>query len=184
MFQDPWFTPLITAGVCVSVAWLINYRREAKLLKALSCAISKVKESQLEVQRISSEKQISDGQLAQKTRDLEDMRSAYHGMLSHFETANFPILCIDASGRIYDWNSKAEEITGYSKAEAIGSVFLSMVSDNEQSGVKQILDDIIAESTHTGEHSHRNLEFTLKTKRKQKLWILLNATSFTRHSTK
>ena len=55
-----------------------------------------------------------------KRKKLEDLKGAVTKELTQLiDTANAPIFGIDKNGNINEWNQKTEEITGYSKEEAL-----------------------------------------------------------------
>ncbi|HEX5364536.1 MAG TPA: PAS domain S-box protein [Gallionella sp.] len=60
---------------------------------------------------------------------LEDaLQEAVHRNQVMMETVNDAIVCIDQAGIIYLWNLKAEEMFGYSAAEAIGQDLHSLIT--------------------------------------------------------
>eukprot|EP00929_Paragymnodinium_shiwhaense_P080219 TRINITY_DN4181_c1_g1_i1.p1 TRINITY_DN4181_c1_g1~~TRINITY_DN4181_c1_g1_i1.p1 ORF type:complete len:2022 (+),score=462.95 TRINITY_DN4181_c1_g1_i1:170-6235(+) len=88
------------------------------------------------------------------------------------DSANAPILGIDRSGNVTEWNRKAACISGYSKAETLGKplvkTFISEEYRDEVHGVLQAALD---------GNETANYEFPLFTKNGERREILLNATS-------
>ena len=60
--------------------------------------------------------------LAEKNKELEDLKTSHQNMLSPFipETSRSIIISVDSSGKITDLNDYASEIFGYSKEDLIG----------------------------------------------------------------
>ncbi len=127
-----------------------------------------------EKNRIKEEKRIVETE-AQK---LEQEKDALGIELTQLiDTANAPIFGIDKKGNITEWNQKAEEITGYSKAEVKGKSFVETYITQEYKGsVKDVLDRALV-----GDET-ANYEVPIYSKHGQRIMVLLNAT--TRRNTK
>ncbi|CAK0869931.1 unnamed protein product [Prorocentrum cordatum] len=88
------------------------------------------------------------------------------------DTANAPILGIDTDGRVTEWNQKAADLSGYSRAEAIGKAFVEVfISEKFRAEVSQVLTMALA-GTDTA-----NYAFPLFTRDGRRREISLNATA-------
>jgi PAS domain S-box-containing protein len=87
------------------------------------------------------------------------------------ETINALIIGIDIGGFIIEWNNYAEDLTGYSKSEALARHFTELFVNVKS---QDILFRIISE-TMTG-HVVSNRELPVITKSLQRLNLLINAT--------
>ncbi|MDG2305300.1 MAG: PAS domain S-box protein, partial [Candidatus Binatia bacterium] len=57
------------------------------------------------------------------------------------DTANAPIIGIDAEGRVNEWNQTAARITGFDKAEVLGRNLVNdFITDDYKAAVKEVLD--------------------------------------------
>eukprot|EP00930_Biecheleria_cincta_P101742 TRINITY_DN933_c0_g2_i2.p1 TRINITY_DN933_c0_g2~~TRINITY_DN933_c0_g2_i2.p1 ORF type:complete len:2380 (-),score=509.92 TRINITY_DN933_c0_g2_i2:507-7646(-) len=88
------------------------------------------------------------------------------------ETANAPIFGIDTEGNISEWNKKTAEITGFPKAEALGT---NLVNNFIQHDYKQSVREVLYKALEGEETS--NYELPLFTKGGTERHILLNATA-------
>ena len=88
------------------------------------------------------------------------------------DTANAPIIGIDAYGCVNEWNNKAGQITGYSKAEVMGRYLVrDFIIDEYKVAVNVVLSKALQ-----GEETE-NFEFPFITKTGQRVEVLLNATT-------
>jgi len=87
-------------------------------------------------------------------------------------TANAPIFGVDKEGLINEWNRKAEEITGYSKNEAIGRNLVEEFLAIEFKGAVQ---EVLNQAMQGNETA--NYRFPLFTKSGERIDILLNSTT-------
>ncbi|EKX46591.1 hypothetical protein GUITHDRAFT_45786, partial [Guillardia theta CCMP2712] len=112
-------------------------------------------------QDITERKQVEE----EKTRVAQELQT-------FIDTANAPIFGIDANGLVNEWNNKAAEITGYSKAEVLGRNLVEVYITQEfRPSVKKVLDDALLGKEKS------NFEFPLFTKDKRRVEVLLNATT-------
>ena len=87
-------------------------------------------------------------------------------------TANAPIIGIDAEGKLNEWNQTAVTITGFSKKDVMGHELVDyFIMDEYKESVKQVLTNAL-QGIETS-----NYEFPLHAKDGKLLTILLNATS-------
>jgi len=101
----------------------------------------------------------------EKTRVAQELQT-------FIDTANAPIFGIDAKGRVNEWNNKAAEITGFTSSEVVGRDLVEDFIDEEyRTSVKNVLDNALQ-----GREA-ANFEFPLYTKSKQRVDVLLNATT-------
>ena len=88
------------------------------------------------------------------------------------DTANAPIIGIDSSGHINEWNQSAEKLTGFRKDEAMGRDLVGeFITDDYKAAVREVLDRALL-GIETS-----NYEFPLFTKSGKEIYLLLNATS-------
>lgn len=88
------------------------------------------------------------------------------------DTANAPIIGIDADGLINEWNQTAARLTGYSKREAFGRHLVEhFISEDAKDSVRRVLDRALL-----GEET-ANYEIPLRTKEGEQIHLLLNATT-------
>jgi len=93
-------------------------------------------------------------------------------LTSLIDTANAPIFGIDAEGNITEWNQAAENITGFSKEDAMGhDLVAEFITEDYKASVKKVLDEAL-EGKETS-----NYEFPLYTKSGDKVDVLLNSTT-------
>ncbi|KAJ1467924.1 PAS fold-domain-containing protein, partial [Baffinella frigidus] len=106
-----------------------------------------------------------------KKVEMEKTRVAQE-LQTFIDTANAPIFGIDENGLVNEWNNKAVEITGFSREEVFGQD-LVMVYITEE-----FRDQVsIVFSNALGGEETANFEFPLFTKDKQRVEVLLNATT-------
>ncbi|MDM8565652.1 circadian clock protein KaiC [Candidatus Halobeggiatoa sp. HSG11] len=86
--------------------------------------------------------------------------------------ANAPVFGVDTDGNINEWNKKTETLTGYTKDEVEGK---NLVEEFITDDYKQAVKDVLDKSLQGNETA--NYELPLFTKTKQRLVILLNATT-------
>lgn len=87
------------------------------------------------------------------------------------ETANAPIFGVDREGRVTEWNRKAAEISGYTKAETSGQKLVKhFIHHMYQRSVQNVLDKALQAKEVA------NFEFPLYTKSGERRDVLLNAT--------
>jgi len=88
------------------------------------------------------------------------------------DTANAPIFGIDVRGFVNEWNNKTEQITGYSRQEAMGKPLVStFIVKNLRESVQLVMDDALKGN----ETSNYELEF--RTKSREIRHLLVNATT-------
>ena len=88
------------------------------------------------------------------------------------DTANAPIIGIDAHGLINEWNQTAARLTGYSKYEVMGQDLVErFISDESRLSVQRVLKKALE-----GEDT-ANYEIPLRTKHGDTIHLLLNATT-------
>jgi len=88
------------------------------------------------------------------------------------DTANAPIIGIDAAGAVNEWNQTAARITGFSKDEALGQ---NLVETFITEDFKAAVDEVLKKALEGEETS--NYEFPLFTKEGERIHLLLNATA-------
>merc|ERR1740117_1125786 len=112
-------------------------------------------------QDITSRKQVGD-ELAVVATDLRLL----------IDSANAPIIGIDAFGCVNEWNNKAAEITGYTQAEVTGRYLVrDFIIDEYKVAVNSVLSKALQ-----GKETD-NFEFPFITKSGQRVEVLLNATT-------
>ena len=88
------------------------------------------------------------------------------------DSANAPIIGIDAHGCVNEWNNKAAEITGYPKEEVMGRYLVrDFIIDEYKIAVNAVLTKAL-QGMETD-----NFEFPFITKSGQRVEVLLNATT-------
>ena len=88
------------------------------------------------------------------------------------DTANAPIIGIDADGLVNEWNQTAARITGYSKEEVLGQDLVeNFITDEYKQSVGNVLDAALKGTEAS------NFEFPLYTKGGDRVQVLLNATT-------
>ena len=97
--------------------------------------------------------------------------SQQQDLLRLIATANAPIIGIDRNSCINEWNQKAATLTGFSREEAMGKPLVEeFIEQPAQASVQAVLDDALQGTPNDNYH------FFLKTRSKQPLQIILNAT--------
>ena len=92
-------------------------------------------------------------------------------LLRLIDTANAPIIGIDAENCVNEWNQKAVALTGFSREEAMGERLVDRFIEPEaQASVQEVLDDALQG------RPNENYRFILMTKERRVLQVLLNAT--------
>eukprot|EP00928_Gymnodinium_smaydae_P004211 TRINITY_DN11461_c0_g1_i3.p1 TRINITY_DN11461_c0_g1~~TRINITY_DN11461_c0_g1_i3.p1 ORF type:complete len:1936 (+),score=506.74 TRINITY_DN11461_c0_g1_i3:44-5809(+) len=87
------------------------------------------------------------------------------------DTANAPIFGIDTKGMVTEWNAKATEVSGYSKAETIGRHLVhTFIHLEYRSSVSNVLEQALAGKEVA------NFELPLFTRDGKRREVLLNAT--------
>ncbi|KAK3273789.1 hypothetical protein CYMTET_17988 [Cymbomonas tetramitiformis] len=110
---------------------------------------------------------ITERKLAEE--ELERMAQDLRALI---DTANAPIFGIDKDGFVNEWNNKAAEITKFSQKEVMGrSLVDDFITVEYKTEVKGVL-DLALKGVETA-----NFEFPLFTKDKQRVEVLLNATT-------
>ena len=101
------------------------------------------------------------------------LRAIEHDDLARLlDTANAPIIGIDALGKINEWNQSAERITGFTKEDAMGHDLVeTFITDDHKEPVRDVLVRALA-----GDETS-NYEFPLLTKSGETVHLLLNATT-------
>jgi len=111
-------------------------------------------------------------------QDITEMRTAMaeqqriaDGLARFIQTANAPIFGVDVTGRVTEWNRKAEEVSGFTKEEALGQMLIDeFIAEENRYQVHCAL-----ERAWQGDES-ANFEMMLVSKDGSKVEILLNAT--------
>lgn len=92
-------------------------------------------------------------------------------LLRLIASANAPIIGIDAGYRVNEWNEKAVSLTGFTRDEVMGRPLVEeFIEPQTQASVRSVLENALK-----GEPTDA-YEFTLMTKDRQPLQMLLNAT--------
>lgn len=100
----------------------------------------------------------------------ENLRIA-NDLTTLIDTANAPIFGVDRNGCVNEWNQKAAEITGFAKNEALGKEFTrTFVAKDQMVFVGDVV-NLALEGQAT-----ENFEFSLYTRDRSQVDILLNAT--------
>jgi len=88
------------------------------------------------------------------------------------DSANAPIIGIDAQGNVNEWNQTAARITGFAKEEALGhNLVETFITEDFKASVSEVLDKAL------GGEETSNYEFPLFTKDGERIHLLLNATA-------
>ena len=95
-----------------------------------------------------------------------------HELQQLVDTANAPIFGIDVDGNVNEWNNKTEEITGYSREEAI---HMSLASTFIVPKLRQSVQDVLDRAPKGFETSNYELEFL--TTSNEIRYLLLNVTT-------
>jgi PAS domain S-box-containing protein len=102
----------------------------------------------------------------------KEQESVARDLTQLIDTANAPILGIDAAGLVNEWNQRAEQLTGFAKIDVMGKDLVAgFITDDYKASVKEVLDKALQ-----GEES-ANYEFPLFTKTGDRVDVLLNSTS-------
>ena len=110
--------------------------------------------------------------IAEKERAWAESERAGAELRQLIETANAPIFGVDVTGKVNEWNKKAEDITGYAKAEVLGAdLVASFIAPEQKEAVQAVLSRALA-SEETS-----NYELPLYTKSNERVEVLLNATT-------
>ena len=104
----------------------------------------------------------------EKVFSLSVSESVNREMHQFFTTVNTPIFGVDLHGTINEWNQATEKITGYSKSEALGSIFLDYIPSSSKEEVKKIVHDALK-----GKET-ANYEFQSISKNEKEVIILVN----------
>ncbi|MGK0342555.1 MAG: PAS domain S-box-containing protein, partial [Candidatus Azotimanducaceae bacterium] len=108
---------------------------------------------------------------AVKRLQMETERSAAE-LTQLIDTANAPIFGIDTEGRVNEWNQTAARISGFDKAQVMGRELVAdFITEEYKLSVKEVFE------TALGGKDTANFEFPLYTKDKQRVDVLLNATT-------
>ena len=106
--------------------------------------------------------------IAEKERALVEKERVGAELRQLIETANSPILGVDVTGRVNEWNAKAEAITGFSKEEALGAELVAkLIAPEQQEAVEAVL-----QKAPTGDETS-NYELPLDTKGGARVEVLL-----------
>jgi len=113
------------------------------------------------------------GQDITERKRVEVEKSRVAKELQNFiNTANAPIFGIDAEGLVNEWNNKAAEITGFTRAEVMGQSLVDVyITDEFKKPVREVLDNALKGKEEA------NFEFPLFTKDQKRVEVLLNATT-------
>lgn len=111
------------------------------------------------------------------SRERTEAKRAAEDLFGLFQTVNAPIIGIDQMGLINRWNRKAELLTGYSEAEAIGKDMVRTFVLEENAGPVQAMINRGLQGQEITSY-----EFPLVTKVGQQRQILWSATARRDHS--
>lgn len=100
----------------------------------------------------------------------ENLRIA-EDLTTLIDTANAPIFGVDKDSCVNEWNQKAAEITGFTKNQAIGQKLIQRFIAEDHKGLVKDVVDLALKGQAT-----ENFEFSLYTKDRDRVDILLNAT--------
>ena len=104
---------------------------------------------------------------------LEQLKAERREAQNLVDKANAPIFGVDVEGNINEWNEKAEEITGFKKAEVLGKHLVKQfITPEYRQSVTQVVEDALCQR-----HQASSYEFPLYTKHGMRLDIMLNATT-------
>ena len=138
------------------------------IVESFNNLMSKRKEALREKEKLERELNYENEQNIKRTAELilaNDLRQL-------IDTANAPIFGVDAQGRVNEWNLKAQEITGFTKAEVSGrDLVANFVTDDYKDAIGVILDKAL-----NGEKI-ANYESSLLTKSGNKIDVLFNAST-------
>jgi PAS domain S-box-containing protein len=138
------------------------------IVESFNNLMSKRKEALREKEKLERELNYENEQNIKRTAELilaNDLRQL-------IDTANAPIFGVDAQGRVNEWNLKAREITGFTKAEVSGrDLVANFVTDDYKDAIGVILDKAL-----NGEKI-ANYETSLLTKSGNKIDVLFNAST-------
>ncbi|CAK0908113.1 unnamed protein product, partial [Prorocentrum cordatum] len=103
---------------------------------------------------------------------LTESKTVAEDLSRLIETANAPIFGVSVDGRVTEWNTKAAELTKYSKEETMGQLLVDkFITPDYQREVQAVL-TAACQGSETA-----NFEFPLMTKDGHRIDILLNATT-------
>ena len=109
--------------------------------------------------------------ITEMSRGKQELRQVANDLTRLIDTANAPILGIDANGMVNEWNKKAAQITGFSREEVIGKHLTNtFITDEYRHAVQQVLDNALCG------RGTDNFIFPLFTKGGERVEVLLNAT--------
>ena len=108
--------------------------------------------------------------------DLEvaraEQRQSAQDLVRLIDTANAPIIGIDAGGLVNEWNQTAARLTGYGRKDAIGQDLVeNFICNESRDSVRNILTKALR-----GEETS-NYEISLHTRKGETIHLLLNATT-------
>ena len=110
--------------------------------------------------------------ITEMSRGKQELRQVANDLTRLIDTANAPILGIDANGMVNEWNKKAAQITGFSREEVIGKHLTNtFITDEYRHAVQQVLDNALCG------RGTDNFIFPLFTKGGERVEVLLNATN-------
>ena len=108
--------------------------------------------------------------ISERKKAAAEMQRLASDLTRLVDTANAPIFGIDNDGRVNEWNQTAAKITGYSKAEVMGSHLVDKyISPDYRASVSEVLSQALRGIERS------NFEFVLFTKSKSRVEVLLNA---------
>ena len=88
------------------------------------------------------------------------------------DTANAPIIGIDAHGRVNEWNQTTARLTGFTRVEVLGKDLVDeLITDDFKDSVREVLERAL-----NGQETS-NYEFPLFTKQGGRIDVLLNSTT-------
>ena len=99
-------------------------------------------------------------------QDVTQELSQQADLLRLLDTANAPIIGIDAENCVNEWNQKAVTLTGFSREEAMGKPLVEkFIEPRAQASVQAVLNNALQGQPRD------NYQFTLMTKDKQPLQV-------------
>ena len=110
--------------------------------------------------------------ITEMNRGKQELYQVANALTRLIDTANAPIIGTDLNGLVNEWNRKAEEITGYSKEDAMDKHLTNTyIMEEYRHAVQEVLELAL------GGRSTDNFIFPLMTKDGRRVEVLLNATN-------
>jgi PAS domain S-box-containing protein len=151
------------AEILAAKDYFENFETTIRTRSGTSCAILW---NSREIEHGGMKRVIAVGQDITRVRELDSFRE------SIIDNANVLITVLDSHGRVVMWNTAAEEITGYLRAEAIGrtEIWKQLYPDKEYRGtITRQIKEVVSARQHFA-----NLETRVMTKTGEKKIISWN----------